>query len=161
MWTANKSKSVNPNRTLHDPDRYWGKKMEKSTTYFKGTRVQTCSHVMVKNGKAVAVQFPLEKTGWKAKNSFQNTKRSGEGKSHNGRTYSRRSDLHAGMLKKPLEPYHPNAKRSRLHQPTIVMPYKNSSSIVLGDRSSDIRRAFATTNKTFYNKHNTEDPTEN
>ncbi len=69
---------------------------------------------MMKNGKAVAVSFPLEKTGWKNKNSYANTKKSVEMKSHNGATYSRRGDLHCGQRKKPLEPYHPNAKRSRL-----------------------------------------------
>ena len=47
--------------------------------------------------------------------------------SHNTRTYKQRSDLHAGMLEKPLEPYNPLAKRSRLPVPHIVMPYKNSS----------------------------------
>ena len=51
------------------------------------------------------------------------------------------------MFKKPLEPYHPNAFRSRLPQPTIVMPYKNSSQIVIGDRSSDDKRLFRTTNQ--------------
>ena len=51
------------------------------------------------------------------------------------------------MLKKPLEPYHPNAFRSRLPQPTVVMPYKNSSQIVIGDRSSDDKRLWKTTNK--------------
>jgi hypothetical protein len=51
------------------------------------------------------------------------------------------------MLKKPLEPYHPNAFRSRLPQPTIVMPYKNSSQIVIGDRSSDDKRLFKTMNQ--------------
>ena len=49
--------------------------------------------------------------------------------------YKVRSNLHAGMIKKPLEPYHPLAHRSRLPSPTIVMPYKNSSQIVIGDRS--------------------------
>jgi hypothetical protein len=38
------------------------------------------------------------------------------------------------MVEKPLEPYHPLAYRSRLPTATIVMPYKNSSQIVLGDR---------------------------
>ena len=51
------------------------------------------------------------------------------------------------MLKKPLEPYHTNAFRSRLPQPTVVMPYKNSSQIVIGDRSSDDKRLWKTTNK--------------
>lgn len=49
--------------------------------------------------------------------------------------YKVRSNLHAGMIKKPLEPYHPLAHRSRLPSPTVVMPYKNSSQIVIGDRS--------------------------
>ena len=88
----------------------------------------------MQNGKAVAVSFPLEKTGWKNKNSYANTKRSEEINSHNAATYKHRDDLHAGMLIKPLEKYTPVAKRSRLPVPSVVMPYKNSSSIVLGDR---------------------------
>jgi hypothetical protein len=50
------------------------------------------------------------------------------------------------MQKKPLEPYHPNSFRSRLPQPTIVMPYKNSSQIVIGDRSSDDKMFWKTMN---------------
>ena len=56
------------------------------------------------------------------------------------------------MLKKPLEPYHPNAFRSRLPQPTVVMPYKNSSSIVIGDRSSFNKRQFVSTHQNSYVK---------
>ena len=54
--------------------------------------------------------------------------------------YKPRDNLHAGMIKKPLEPYHPNAFRSRLPLPTVVMPYKNSSSVVIGDRSTYNKR---------------------
>ena len=54
------------------------------------------------------------------------------------------------MLKKPLEPYHPNAFRSRLPQPTVVMPYKNSSQIVIGDRSTYYKRQFVSTNMNLY-----------
>ena len=54
--------------------------------------------------------------------------------------YKVRPNLHAGMAKKPLEPYHPLAKRSRLAQPQVVMPYKNCSQVVLGDRSSYYKR---------------------
>jgi hypothetical protein len=49
------------------------------------------------------------------------------------------------MYRKPLEPYHPNAYRSRLPSPTIVMPYKNSSQIVIGDRSTFYKRQFVST----------------
>jgi hypothetical protein len=59
--------------------------------------------------------------------------------------YKQRMNLHAGMARKPLGAYHPNAHRSRLPQPTIVMPYKNSSQIVIGDRSSYYKRQFVTT----------------
>jgi len=50
------------------------------------------------------------------------------------------------MNKKPLMPYNPNAVRSQLPKPTVVMPYKNSSQIVIGDRSTLDRRQFRTTN---------------
>lgn len=53
------------------------------------------------------------------------------------------------MAKKPLMPYNPNAVRSQLPKPTVVMPYKNSSQIVIGDRSTLDRRQFKTTNKLF------------
>jgi len=51
------------------------------------------------------------------------------------------------MAKKPLMPYNPNAVRSQLPKPTVVMPYKNSSQIVIGDRSTLDRRQFKTTNR--------------
>ena len=61
-----------------------------------------------------------------------------------------RDNLHAGMLKKPLEPYHPNAFRSRLPLPTVVMPYKNSSSVVIGDRSTYYKRQYLSTNQNMF-----------
>jgi hypothetical protein len=48
--------------------------------------------------------------------------------------FKTRPVLHAGMVEKPLVAYHPLAYRSRLPSPTVVMPYKNSSQIVIGDR---------------------------
>ena len=51
------------------------------------------------------------------------------------------------MVRKPLEPYNPNAKRSRLPVASIVMPYKNSSQIVIGDRSSNYKKHFKSTNQ--------------
>ena len=65
-------------RSLHDLKVYMDKKQTESAPFFRTARVQTCSHVMVKNGKAIAVAFPLDKTGWKNPNSYNNTKRSSE-----------------------------------------------------------------------------------
>mmetsp|Transcript_23027 Transcript_23027/g.25580 ORF Transcript_23027/g.25580 Transcript_23027/m.25580 type:complete len:93 (+) Transcript_23027:260-538(+) len=66
--------------------------------------------------------------------------------------YKVRSSLHAGMLRKPLEKYHPNAYRSRLPSPTTIMPYKNSSSIIIGDRGCEDRRQYMSTNKNSFGR---------
>ena len=63
-----------------------------------------------------------------------------------------RPSMHAGMIKKPLAPYHPNSFRSRLPSPTVCMPYKNSSQIVIGDRSSYYKRHFMTTHSNTFVK---------
>lgn len=65
-------------RTLHDLDAYKSKKETESSPFFRTARVQTCSHVMMRNGKAIAVAFPLEKTGWKNPSAYGNVKRSSE-----------------------------------------------------------------------------------
>lgn len=68
---------------------------------------------------------------------------------------------HAGMAKKPLMPYNPNAVRSQLPKPTVVMPYKNSSQIVIGDRATHDRRQFKTTNSLFQTKPDLNERTTN
>ena len=65
-------------RSIHDMETFKKIKQEQSAPFFKSTRVQTCSHVMMKNGKAIAVAYPLEKTGWKNPNSYVNTQKSSE-----------------------------------------------------------------------------------
>ena len=104
---------------------------------------------MDKNGRAVAVAYPLEKTGWKNPASHQNMNKSSETESLMRKTFQSRGTLHAGMMKKPLLPYNVNSTRSRLPTATIVMPYKNASQVVIGDRSSTYKKHFATTNKLY------------
>ena len=60
--------------------------------------------------------------------------------------YKPRPVQHAGMLKKPLEPYNPNAFRSRLTKPTVMMPHKNASQFVIGDRNMN-RTHYKTVNQ--------------
>ena len=110
---------------------------------FKNTRITSCSKILAKNGQAVCLAFH----NGAAKPIDLSTKRSSETQSFSAHQYKVRDTLHAGMLKKPLEPYHPNSFRSRLPQPTVVMPYKNSSSVVIGDRSTYNKRQFVSTNK--------------
>ena len=129
--------NMEKNRQLHEI------KMAKSNTNFKNTRVTSGSAVLMKNGKNVCVGFPAPVD---SRPKDQRANRSPETASMSQDTFKVRNNLHAGMIKKPLEPYHPNAHRSRLPSPTVIMPYKNSSQIVIGDRSSYYRKQFATTN---------------
>lgn len=107
----------------------------KSSPFFQNNKVLSCSHVLMKNGQSVAVPFRTPTLPADIRE-----KRSSETLSIARDTFKVRSNLHAGMLSKPLEKYHPNAHRSRLPSPTVIMPYKNSSSIVIGDRTSEDRR---------------------
>ena len=72
------SRPISASRVLHDKEKYSQIKADRSAHFFNNTRVQTCAYIVRKNGTARAIQFPLEKTGWKAPNSYQNVKRSSE-----------------------------------------------------------------------------------
>ena len=111
-------------------------KRSASAAMFNNTKVTSCSKILQKNGQNVCLAF----ANGAPKPVDMNAKRLPEVTSLSQDQFKVRDNLHAGMLKKPLEPYHPNAFRSRLPQPTVVMPYKNSSQIVIGDRSSYYKR---------------------
>ena len=65
------------------------------------------------------------------------------------------------MAKKPLVKYDPTSYRNRLPEPTVVMPHKNSSQIVLGDRVNAHKKQFVTTNKDHFPAHSLADATTN
>mmetsp|Transcript_4819 Transcript_4819/g.8267 ORF Transcript_4819/g.8267 Transcript_4819/m.8267 type:complete len:140 (+) Transcript_4819:91-510(+) len=123
-------------------------KVNTSTATFKNTKITSCSKILQKNGQFVCLSF----NNGAAKPVDLSQKRLPEVTSLSQDNYKVRENLHAGMLKKPLEPYHPNAFRSRLPQPTVVMPYKNSSQIVIGDRSTYYKRQFLSTNQNTFVK---------
>ena len=147
-WATDEDDMIG-SRYIHDPMMYSQIKFDKSDPYFRNTKVSTCSHILKRiegNGKAIAVAYPLEKTGWKHPASYQNLNKSSETQSMAAAAFKKRETEHCGALKKKLQPYHPNASRSRLPVATVVMPYKNSSQIVIGDRSNQYNRHFVTTN---------------
>ena len=120
----------------------------KSSPFYKDAKILSWSHVLVKNGQSVAVPFKAP-----APPQDVHLRRSSETLSVAKDAHKVRNNLHAGMLSKPLEKYSPNAHRSRLPSPTVIMPYKNSSSIVIGDRSSEDRRLYVTSHKNTFNKN--------
>ena len=70
-------------------------------------------------------------------------------------------NMHAGMAKKPLVRYSATSYRNRLPQPSVVMPHKNSSQIVLGDRVNAQKRLFVSTQKNHYPVHSLMDAISN
>lgn len=123
-------------------------KTAKSPKFFQTTRVDSCQHVMSKNGQTVAVSFPVKKTGYKAPNSWVNQKRSSETMSHSGATYQVHSNMHTGMPSKPLVPYNPNSYRNRLPSVDFVAPYRNASQFEIGNRTEcSAQSVFKTTNQ--------------
>lgn len=114
-------------------------KAEKSAAFFKDSKVDTCSYVKVKHGQAVAVPY-LTPNNLRKKDASPTDKKSVSHEIHRVRNH-----LYAGMKNKPLEPYNPDAQRSRLKTEEFQIPYKNTSQIILGNRSSNYKKHFVTT----------------
>ena len=85
-------------------------KTMKSAAMFKNTKITSCSKILQKNGQNVCLAF----SNGAAKPVDLSSKRLTEVTALSQDQYKVRENLHAGMIKKPLEPYHPNAFRSRL-----------------------------------------------
>ena len=74
-------------------------------------------------------------------------------------THKQVPHMHAAMENKPLVKYNPTSYRNRLPVPSIVMPHKNSSQIVIGDRVNAHKTQYVTTNKSHYPSHPLDDAT--
>lgn len=121
-------------------------KADKSVDFFKESKVDTCSYVKVIHGQPIAVAY--QSSGQhRANDSIPIDKRSFSHDVHRIRNH-----LYAGMKDKPLQPYHPDAQRSRLRTEDFKIPYKNSSSVVIGDRASTYKKHFVTTAKLLLKK---------
>jgi rubrerythrin len=82
----------------------------KSAVMFKNTKITSCQSILQKNGQAVCMAF----TNGAPKPVDLGAKKSAETVALSADQFKVRENLHAGMLKKPLERYHPNSFRSRL-----------------------------------------------
>jgi hypothetical protein len=114
---------------------YFHSNKEKTNDFFKSSKVESCSHVLVKGGQTVAMPFKIVN---KKGNPLQQYKygpiKSSESSSIYRKDYSVKPNMHVGMQKKPLVPYHPESYRNRLPIGGIIMPHKNKSIVEIGDR---------------------------
>lgn len=110
--------------------------------FFSESKVQSCSKVVMVGGRAVGIGYSSPNHSFLQPNA---TNKSAERRSISHDSYKVRLNMHAGMRQKPLAPYSPDAYRSRLPGEDYIQPYKNASSVVIGDRSSRYKRHFVTT----------------
>jgi hypothetical protein len=103
--------------------------------FFKATKVDSCSHVLVKNGQSLAVPFKIKnEKGYPMLHYTFAESKSSETKTVYRKDYTPKPFMHAGMGKKPLVKYNPDSYRNRLPVGGIIMPLKNKSVIEIGDR---------------------------
>jgi hypothetical protein len=112
---------------------------DKTNEFFKDSKIGSCSHVLVKNGTSVAVPFQIKNSKGRSLLSFKiQPSLSSEVESVYRKDYSVKPDMHVGMSKKPLVPYHPFSYRNRLPTLSVIMPHKNKSIVEIGDRGYNI-----------------------
>lgn len=115
--------------------KYFNTAKNKTDKFFKQTKVDSCSHVLVKNGQSLAVPFMVTNNKGYPPNHYKYVPEKSEGnKSVYRKDYTPKPFMHAGMGKKPVVPYSPDSYRNRLPIGGIVMSHKNKSVIEIGDR---------------------------
>ncbi len=111
---------------------------DSNSSFFSDCKVKSCARVTMRAGRAVALSyFPRSK-------SITTSAHPAKQSSYSHEMHRVRPSPHAGMGEKPLGRYSPFAYRSRLRDSDFVKPYKNASSIVLGDRSVRYARQYVT-----------------
>ena len=120
--------------------------------YFKNTRITSCSHVLVKNGRCLAIPFWIRNRRGRQLNHFKTVpEKLSSNKTIYMSDYLPVSNLHCGMGKKPLVPYHPDSQRSKLPLNGIVSGASaNRSYLELGNSSMINRKQWNTTYRDSY-----------
>ena len=120
--------------------------------YFKSTKVGSCSHVLVKNGRCLAIPFGVTNRRGRHLNHFKTVpEKLSSNKTIYMTDYIPVSNLHCGMGKKPLVPYHPDSQRSKLPLNGIVSGASaNRSYLELGNSSIVNRKQWNTTYRDSY-----------
>lgn len=121
---------------------------DKTHPFFKNSLIDSCSHIIVKNGQTLAVPFEVRNSKGKKLSSYKSIPmKSSEQMSIYRKDFSVKPIIHAGMLNKPLEPYNPSSYRNRLPNLDYVISHKNKSSMEIGSPSSISRKQWVSTYK--------------
>lgn len=124
---------------------------EKTHPFFKNSKIESCSHILVKNGQTLAVPYDIRNSKGKKLSHYKTIPlKSSELMSIYRKDFSLKPIVHAGMLNKPLEPYNPSSYRNRLPNYDFVICHKNKSSLEIGSKASASRKQWVTNYKDSY-----------
>ena len=129
---------------------------EKGYPYFSSTRVGSCSHIKIKNGRCVAIPFYIINRRGRSLNHFKTVPdQLYINKSTYMYDYIPRKEMHCGMKKKPLLPYSMYSSRSQLPINTFLNGVAvNRSCLELGDNKLINRKQWKTSYRDFFRKPN-------
>ena len=117
----------------------------------KDSRTTSCSKILVKNGKVLALSFKIMNSKGKRMNNF---KRISEGfqkvRTSYQEAYRSRSNMHCGMSRKPLVPYDPFSYRNRLPVADFNFKDLKKTEFILGDPSLVNRKRWVSTSMDSY-----------
>ena len=124
---------------------------EKTHQFFKNSKIESCSHVLVKNGQTLAIPYNIVNQKGNGLTHYKTIPmKSSELMSIYRKDYSIKPHLHCGMKNKPLEPYNPTSYRSRLPNTDYVISHKNKSSFEIGNPNTVSRKQWVSTTKDYY-----------
>ena len=120
---------------------------DKGDPYFRSTRVGSCRRVVVRNGIPFALTFKVKNPRGEPMTHYRYTLKQ---KPKNPSTYQvdyclSKNDCHLGMNKKPLVPYCPNHKRSKLPDDLKFKVFKNISDFDIGNEGLINRKQWVST----------------
>ena len=137
------------NRNINSP--FIGNK-NKTSEFFRDTRVDSCSHVIEYKGKSIAVPYTVINKKGRPLSAYKYvTFKKEVDKTVYQKDYnSYKPVMHVGMNKKPLVKYDPNSFRNRLKKTDLYQPYFNTSKMNIGNRSEINQKQWLSTARDSY-----------
>lgn len=133
------------------PTRYFIVSKDKTDKFFKKAKVNSCSHVLVKNGQSLAIPCKIVNSKGLGMNSYKLFPSNANNfKSVYQKDYNQKPNMHVGMKKKPLVPYDQMSYRNRLPIADFAMGYSNKTNFTLGNPNLINRKQWISTSKDTY-----------
>lgn len=121
-------------QTSTTQSRYFNPDKTKGDSFFKETKVESCHHIVVRNGVPYAITYNIKNAKNRPLNNFKrDLAKSQNVKSVYKKDYEPKPDMHVGMAKKPLLPYNPTSYRNRLPVEGAGTQYTNKTNFDLGN----------------------------